>query len=172
MDTDAILERKPGIVLVDELAHTNVPGSRNIKRYQDVMELINAGIDVYSTLNIQHIESMNELVEEITGIRVRETVPDTVLNDANSIKLVDITPDDLIVRFREGKIYIPEQVGRALDNFFNEGNLIALREISFRIAAEHTDEKMSEYLRSVAKKPQFAIKEKLLVCIGDSEKVN
>lgn len=172
MDLDAILRRKPQIALVDELAHTNVPGSRNFKRYQDVLELINAGIDVYTTLNIQHIESINDVIEQITGVKVRETVPDTVLNDADYIKLVDITPDDFITRFNEGKVYVPDQASRAIKNFFNQGNLIALREISFRTAAEHTDEKMSEYLRTNAKKSTFVIREKFLVCIGDDAAVN
>lgn len=172
MDADAVIARKPQIALVDELAHTDIPESRHAKRYLDVMELLNSGIDVYTTLNIQHLEGMNSTIEEITGIHVKETIPDSVLNEADAIKLVDISPNDLLNRFREGKVYIPEQAERAAENFFNEGNLIALRELAFRAAAEHVDEKMTEYLESQLSDERWVIKEKILVCIGDNQFLN
>lgn len=172
LNLDHLLEIKPEIALIDELAHTNVPGSRNLKRHQDVYELLNAGIDVYTTLNIQHIESMNSMVEQITKIKVMETLPDKILNEADDIKLVDIPPKDLLLRFQEGKIYVPEQAEVAVKNFFNEGNLMALRELSFRAAAEHVDEKMMEYMKSNFIDGQWQIKEKILVCVGDSKELN
>src|SRR6266704_120013 len=129
MDLDAILKRRPQLVLVDELAHTNAPGSRHPKRYLDVEELIAAGIDVHTTLNIQHVESLNDVVARITRIRVRETVPDSVLDEADDIEIVDIAPDDLIKRLHEGKVYVPQQVERAVRHFFSSGNLTALREL-------------------------------------------
>jgi len=172
LNIDRLLERAPDIALVDELAHTNVPGSRNLKRYQDIYEILNSGIDVYTTLNIQHIESMNSTVEQITKIKVTETLPDTILNEADDIKLVDLPPKDLLLRFQEGKIFIPEQAHIAMRNFFNEGNLMALRELSFRAAAEHVDEKMMEYMRSNFLDGEWKIKEKILVCIGDSKELN
>lgn len=172
MDIDSVIARRPQIALVDELAHTNVPGSRHVKRHQDVQELLNEGIDVYTTLNVQHLESMNDLVAQVTGILVKETLPDTVLNEADEIKLVDLPPNDLIQRFKEGKIYIPDQAELAMDNFFNEGNLIALREMTFRVAAEHVDEKMLEYMKSKSIEHLWRVKEKLLICIGGSKDLN
>ena len=139
MDLDAVLARHPDVVLVDELAHTNVPGSRHEKRWQDVEEVLAAGIDVYSTLNIQHIESLNDLVARITGVRVQETVPDTVLQMADEIKLIDLPPEDLIQRMREGKVYMPAEAGRALGNFFSRPNLTALRELAMQTAAARVD---------------------------------
>src|SRR5262249_54093980 len=130
MDLDAVLARRPTIVLVDELAHTNAPGSRHPKRYLDVEELLDNGINVYTTVNIQHIESLNDVVAQITHIRVRETVPDTVFDRADAVELVDLTPDDLIERLREGKVYVPEQAERALAHYFSPGNLTALRELA------------------------------------------
>ena len=127
MDLDAVLARSPQIALVDELAHTNAPGSRHEKRWQDVEELLAAGIDVYTTVNIQHFESLNDIVAQITGVKVRETVPDRLLDEATEIRLVDIPPEDLLQRLREGKIYIPEQAAWAVEKFFKPGNLIALR---------------------------------------------
>ncbi len=132
MDLDAILNRKPQIVLVDELAHSNAPGSRHEKRWQDVEEILEAGIDVYTTINIQHFESLNDVVAQITGIIVRETVPDRLLDLAFEIKLIDIPPEDLIQRLNEGKIYIPDQAAKAIEKFFRPGNLMALRELSLR----------------------------------------
>src|SRR6187402_3377452 len=127
MDLDAILQRRPRLVLVDELAHDNAPGSRHPKRYLDVEELLDRGIDVYTTLNIQHVESLNDVVAQITRIRVRETVPDRIIDRADEIELIDLTPDDLIRRLREGKVYLPKSAERALGHYFSPGNLTALR---------------------------------------------
>lgn len=135
MDLDAILARRPRLVLVDELAHTNIPGSRHVKRWQDVEEIRDAGIDVCSTLNVQHLESLNDVVERITGVRVRETLPDGVLQKADEIALIDLPPQELIKRLREGKVYVPEQARRAADHFFSTGTLTALREMALRQAA-------------------------------------
>src|SRR5262245_44869916 len=126
LDLDAALARRPELILVDELAHTNAEGSRHPKRWQDVGELLHAGIDVSSTLNVQHVESLNDVIAKITGVVVRETVPDSVLEQAHEIKLVDVPPDDLLERLREGKVYVPAQAQRAIENFFRKGNLIAL----------------------------------------------
>ncbi len=159
-------------MLVDELAHTNAPGSRHAKRFQDVQELIGAGIDVYTTLNIQHLESMNDRVAQITKVKVQETVPDSVLDEADEIKIVDLPPGELMQRFREGKVYIPPQAAVAIDNFFNEGNLIALREMTLRRAAEHIDEQMLEYMQSRSIQGPWPAGETLLVCIGNSTELN
>src|SRR5581483_11681657 len=140
MDIDAIETRRPQIVLVDELAHTNATGSRHPKRYLDVEELLNRGIDVYSTVNIQHIESLNDVVAQITHVRVRETVPDTIFDRADAVELVDITPGDLIERLKDGKVYVPRQAERALQHFFSPTNLTALRELAMRRTAERVDE--------------------------------
>jgi two-component system, OmpR family, sensor histidine kinase KdpD len=135
MDIDAILTRCPRLVLVDEMAHTNVEGSRHPKRYQDVEEILAAGIDVYSTLNVQHLESLNDVVARITKVRVNETVPDSVLDRADDVELVDLTPEDLIQRLKDGKVYLPETAERAVQNYFVPGNLTALREIALRRTA-------------------------------------
>src|SRR5262245_33913886 len=135
-DLDAALKRRPSLILVDELAHTNIPGSRHPKRYLDVEDLLNAGIDVYTTVNIQHIESLNDVVAQITRVRVRETVPDSILDRADAVELVDLTPDDLIQRLKEGKVYVPKQAERALKNYFSPANLTALRELALRRTAE------------------------------------
>jgi two-component system, OmpR family, sensor histidine kinase KdpD len=172
MDLDAVLVRHPQLALVDELAHTNVPGSRHAKRYQDVEELLGAGIDVYTTLNVQHMESMNDVVAQISGVKVKETIPDSVFDDANEIKIVDLPPQELMQRFREGKVYVPEQAAVAIENFFNEGNLIALREMTFRRAAEHVDEQMLEYMQSRSISGPWPAGERLLVCIGNSQTLN
>lgn len=171
-DVDAVLMRKPQLVLVDELAHTNAPGSRHAKRYQDVQEIIAAGIDVYTTLNIQHLESMNDRVAQITRVKVQETIPDSVLDEADEIKIVDLPPAELMQRFREGKVYIPPQAAVAMENFFNEGNLIALREMTLRRAAEHIDEQMLEYMQSRSIQGPWPAGETLLVCIGNSNELN
>jgi two-component system, OmpR family, sensor histidine kinase KdpD len=147
MDTDAVLARRPQVALVDELAHTNAPGSRNAKRYQDVQELLNAGITVISTLNIQHLEGLNDLVESITGVRQRETVPDRVLDEADEVELVDIAPDALRARLRHGNVYPPERAQKALDNYFSQGNLTALRELALRRMAEKTETQLDELMR-------------------------
>src|SRR4029079_843796 len=129
MDIDAILARRPEIVLVDELAHTNVAGSRHPKRYSDVEEILDAGIDVYSTVNIQHLESLNDVVAQITGVRIRETIPDGIIERADEIKLIYLSPEDLIQRLREGKVYVPQAAANAIANYFRPGNLTALREL-------------------------------------------
>ncbi len=165
-DLDAALARKPQVILVDELAHTNVQGSRHEKRWQDVEELLNAGIDVYTTLNVQHVESANDIVAQITRIHVKETVPDLVLERANEIELVDLTPDELIERLKEGKVYVPEHSERALENFFRKGNLIALRELALRATAERVDDQMQKYRQHEFIKEIWPARERLLVCIG------
>src|SRR5215467_12662701 len=139
MDVDAILARHPAVVLVDELAHTNVPGSQNEKRYQDVQELLAAGITVISTLNIQHLEGLNDIIESITGVRQRETLPDRVLDEADEVELVDIAPDALRARLRHGNVYPSERAERALQNYFSQSNLTALRELALRRTAEKTE---------------------------------
>ncbi len=144
-DLDSALRRKPAIMLVDELAHTNAPGSRHKKRWQDVYELLGAGISVYSTVNVQHLESLNDVVSQITGVNVRETVPDFLLDRADEIELIDLPPDDLLQRLREGKVYMPEQAAAAIENFFRKGNLIALRELALRRTADRVDEQMQVY---------------------------
>ncbi len=172
MDLDAVLARKPKLVLVDELAHTNAPGSRHQKRYQDVEEVLDAGIDVYATLNIQHLESLNDAIAQITKVTVRETVPDKILDEADEIKIIDLPPQDLIQRFKEGKVYVPASATRAMANFFNRGNLIALREMLFRRAADRVDEQMREYMRELAISGPWPAGERLLVCIGDNMALN
>jgi two-component system, OmpR family, sensor histidine kinase KdpD len=168
MDIDAVLARRPRIALVDELAHTNAPGSRHEKRWQDVEELLAAGIDIYTTVNIQHFESLNDIVTQITGVKVQETVPDRLLDEAAEIKLVDIPPEDLLQRLREGKVYIPEQAARAADKFFKPGNLIALRELSMRRAAARVDEEMRSYMETRSIAGPWPVAEKLLVCVSGS----
>ncbi len=168
MDIDAILSTRPQLVLVDELAHTNAPGSRHPKRYQDVEEILDAGIDVYTTLNIQHLESLNDVVAQITGVTVKETIPDRVIDEASEIELVDLPPQELLQRLKEGKVYVPELAAQAIDKFFNEGNLYALRELTLRRAAERIDEQMLAYMQIRAISGPWAAKENLLVCIGPS----
>ncbi|WP_292960449.1 sensor histidine kinase [Novosphingobium sp. UBA1939] len=166
MDIDAILARRPQLVLVDELAHTNAPGSRHDKRYQDVEELLAAGIDVYSTLNIQHLESLNDLVASFTKVRVRETLPDRVIENAE-IEIVDIPPDELIERLREGKVYVPDEASRALGHFFSKSNLSALRELALRRAAQAVDAQMLDYVRANAVGGTFAVNDRLVVAISE-----
>jgi len=168
MDTDAVLARRPQIALVDELAHTNAPESRHAKRYQDVQELLNAGIDVYSTLNIQHIESLNDVVAQITGVTVRETIPDHILDHAHQIVLVDLPPEELIQRLQGGKVYVPEQAQRAIKKFFRAGNLTALRELALRRAARRVDEQMNSYMQTRAIPGPWAAGERLMVCVSPS----
>jgi two-component system sensor histidine kinase KdpD len=167
-DLDAALARHPALLLVDELAHTNAPGSRHAKRWQDVEELLAAGVNVYTTLNIQHFESLNDVVAQITGITVRETVPDSVLEQADEVELVDVTPDVLQQRLREGKVYVPEQAGRAIERFFRKGNLIALRELALRRTAERVDAQMRGYMAEQGIRETWATGERLVVCIGPS----
>ena len=165
-DLDATLKSRPALVLVDELAHSNVPGSRHIKRYQDIEELLDAGIDVYTTLNVQHIESLNDVVAQITGVIVRETVPDRVIDEANEIEVVDLAPPELLQRLKEGKVYVPEMAAKAIEKFFNEGNLYALRELALRRAAERVDEQMLAYMQTRSIPGPWAAGEHLLVSIG------
>jgi two-component system sensor histidine kinase KdpD len=153
-------------VLVDELAHTNVPGSRHAKRYQDVEELISAGINVYTTLNIQHLESLNDVVAQITSTRVRETIPDRVIDEVTDIELIDLPTDELLNRLKEGKVYIPEQAERAIEKFFRQGNLTALRELTMRRAAERVDDQMLDYMGKRAISGPWPAGERLLVCVG------
>jgi two-component system sensor histidine kinase KdpD len=165
-DLDAALARKPGLLVLDELAHTNAPGSRHAKRYSDVEELLSYGIDVYTTLNIQHLESLNDIVARITRIRVRETLPDKILERADEIELVDLTPEELIDRLHEGKVYLPEQAGRAVKNYFKPGNLTALRELALRRTAERIDDQMVDYMREHAIPGPWPAGERIMVAIS------
>jgi two-component system, OmpR family, sensor histidine kinase KdpD len=167
MDLDAIITRRPQLALVDELAHTNATGSRHPKRHMDVEELLNRGIDVYTTVNIQHIESLNDVVTQITRVRVRETVPDSVFDRADAIELVDLTPDDLIQRLKEGKVYVPQQAERALENYFSPSNLTALRELALRRTAERVDEQLLTQLQAQAIAGPWPAGERILVCISE-----
>src|ERR1700748_1465467 len=167
MDLDAILQRRPRLVLVDELAHDNAPGSRHPKRYLDVDELLAAGIDVYTTLNVQHIESLNDVVAKITQVRVRETVPDSILDRADDIELVDLTPEDLLQRLKDGKVYFPGAAERAAQNYFVPGNLTALRELALRRTAQRVDAQMVNYMRAHAIEGPWEAGERVLVCVGE-----
>ena len=168
MDIDAVLARRPQLALVDELAHTNAPGSRHAKRYQDVQELLKAGIDVYTTVNIQHLESLNDVVAQITGVVVRETVPDRILDEAHEIELIDLPSDELLQRLQEGKVYVPEQAAQAMRKFFRPGNLSALRELALRRAADRVDEQLRAYMQSHAIPGPWPAGERLLVCVSPS----
>ena len=168
MDLDAILARKPKNVLVDELAHTNVPGSRHAKRYQDVLELLDAGIDVFTTVNVQHLESRADVVQQITGVVMRETVPDTIFDRADEVELVDITPDELLKRLAEGKVYVSDKAQFAAQRFFRRGNLTALREMSLRLTAQHVDQQLRDYMQLHQISGQYKSGERLLVAVGPS----
>jgi two-component system sensor histidine kinase KdpD len=165
-DLDAALARKPALILMDELAHSNVAGSRHPKRWQDIDELLAAGIDVYSTVNVQHLESLNDVVSGITGIRVWETVPDKVFDAADEVVLVDLPPDELLQRLQAGKVYLPNQAERAIRNFFRKGNLIALRELALRRTADRVDDQMLQYRRDQFVSPVWQTRDSLLACIG------
>lgn len=167
MDLDALLARRPEIALVDELAHTNAPGSRHPKRYLDIEELLNYGISVYTTINIQHLESLNDVVAQITRIRVRETVPDSILDRADDIELVDLTPEDLIKRLKEGKVYVPKQAKRALDHYFSRGNLTALRELALRRTAERVDDQLLSHMQAHAIPGPWPAGDRILVCVSE-----
>jgi two-component system sensor histidine kinase KdpD len=167
-DLDAALARRPDVILMDELAHTNAEGSRHPKRWQDVEELLDAGIDVFSTLNVQHVESLNDVIAKITGVVVRETVPDSLLEAAHAIKLVDLPPEDLLERLREGKVYVSAQAQRAIENFFRKGNLIALRELALRHTAERVDAQMLAYRRAQGIEGAWAATEQILVAVSPS----
>jgi two-component system sensor histidine kinase KdpD len=168
MDLDAVMARRPDLAVVDELAHTNAPGSRHVKRYQDVMELLEAGIDVYTTLNVQHLESLNEVVTQITGAVVRETVPDRIIDESADIRVVDLPTEELLRRLDEGKVYVPDQAARAIRRFFRKGNLTALREIALRRAAARVDDQMLDYMRARAIAGPWSAGERLLVCVSPS----
>ena len=167
MDLDAVIARRPKIALVDELAHTNAAGCRHPKRYLDVEELLSNGIDVYTAVNIQHIESLNDVVAQITHVRVRETVPDSVFDRADAIELIDLTPDDLIQRLKEGKVYVPKQAERALEHYFSPGNLTALRELALRRTAERVDEQLLTHMQANAIAGPWAAGERILVCVSE-----
>jgi len=167
-DLEAALESHPELIIVDELAHTNAPGVTHAKRWQDVERLLDAGIDVYTTLNVQHLESLNDVVAHITGVVVRETVPDSIFEQADEVELVDIAPDDLLERLREGKVYIPQEADRAEENFFNKGNLLALRELALRRTAERVGAQMDDFRQQHAVARTWAARERLLVCVGPS----
>src|SRR5246500_1380906 len=170
MDLDAVIARRPQIALVDELAHTNVAGSRHPKRYLDVEELLSRGIDVYTAVNIQHIESLNDVVAQITHVRVRETVPDSIFDRADAIELIDLTPDDLIQRLREGKVYVPKQAERALEHNFSPTNLTALRELALRRTAERVDEQLLNEMQAHAIQGPWPAGERILVCISEDSR--
>jgi two-component system sensor histidine kinase KdpD len=164
-DLDAALARRPRLLLLDELAHTNAPGLRHAKRWQDALELLDAGIDVYTTLNVQHLESLNDLVNQVTGVSVRETVPDNVLDDADDVEFVDLAPEELLRRLAEGKVYLPERAAEAARHFFRRGNLLALRELALRRTAEHVDADVRDYRRDHAIDSAWPVTERILVCV-------
>jgi len=168
MDLDAILLRHPQLVLVDELAHTNIPGTRHPKRYQDVLELIAAGIDVYTTVNVQHLESRADTVRQITGTTVRETVPDSILEMAHEIELIDLAPEDLQKRLAEGKVYLGDRAEAAAHNFFRTGNLTALREMALRLTAERVDHQLQDYMQINQIAGPWKSGERLMVAISSS----
>lgn len=167
-DLEGAIARKPDVILVDELAHSNAEGSTHPKRWQDIEDLLAAGINVYTTLNVQHLESLNDIVAQVTSIPVRETVPDHVFEDADEVELVDLAPDDLIDRLRDGKVYVSEQASRAIENFFRKGNLFALRELALRKTAERVNEQALDYRMQHDVAKIWATSEKLLVCVGPS----
>lgn len=169
LDVDAVLACHPTTVLVDELAHTNAPGSKYEKRYQDVLEILDHGINVITTLNIQHLESLNDVMYQITGIKVNETVPDSILQNANEVVVVDLTPDALQNRLRRGSIYKVEKVPQALKNFFRKGNLSALRELVLRQTAEEVDEDLDEYMKREGIRDNWHTVERVMVCISSSQ---
>lgn len=168
LDLDAALRHRGAIVLVDELAHTNSPGARHARRHQDVAELLAAGIDVYTTLNVQHLDSLSDVVAQITGVTVRETVPDSVFEQADEVEVVDLAPDDLLRRLREGKVYLPERIAAAADNFFRKGNLIALRELALRATADRVDDQMEVWRRSEGTVRPWPVVERLVVSVSPS----
>ena len=165
MDVDAVLARRPRVALVDELAHTNAPGSRHEKRYEDVEELLDAGITVISTLNVQHVESLNDYVQELIGVAVHETVPDRVLDEADQIELIDMAPEALIQRMRHGNVYPPEQARRALENFFTLGNLTALRDIALRATAREVEDQLDAYIRAGSIAGKGGVAERIMVAV-------
>jgi two-component system sensor histidine kinase KdpD len=169
-DLEKAIARRPAIVLVDELAHTNLPNSKHIKRWEDIKELLEHGIDVYTTLNVQHVESLNDIISQITGVTVKETVPDFILEQANAVELIDLPPDDLLKRLQEGKVYAPEQAEIATKKFFNKGNLIALRELALRMTAERVNAQVLLYRETQSIQKTWPTTEKVLVCIAANAK--
>ncbi len=167
-DLDAALARRPALLLLDELAHTNAPGSRHAKRWQDVLELVDAGIDVYTTVNVQHVESLNDIIAQITHVQVRETIPDSLLDRADELELIDIAPEELLQRLREGKVYLTEQAQRAAEHFFKRGNLLALRELALRRTAQQVDDDVQQYRLSHGVTATWPVGERILVCVGPS----
>ncbi|MEP7043305.1 MAG: two-component system sensor histidine kinase KdbD, partial [Dokdonella sp.] len=165
-DLDGALARRPQLLLVDELAHSNHPGARHPKRWQDVEELQSAGIDVYTTVNVQHIESLNDVVAQITGVQVRETIPDQVFAAADDVELVDLTPDELLERLAEGKVYVQDKARQAAESFFRKGNLIALRQLALRATADRVDAALREYRDHHAISATWATTDRVLVCVG------
>ncbi len=165
-DLDAALSRHPTVILIDELAHTNAPALRHTKRWQDVQELLKAGITVYTTVNVQHLESLNDVVAQITGVRVRETVPDSAIERADDVELIDLPPDDLLQRLKDGKVYVPQQIQHAIQHFFTKGNLIALRELALRRTAERVDQQMEVYRRDHAVVRTWPAAETIMVCVN------
>ncbi len=168
MDLDALIARRPQLALIDELAHTNVSESRHEKRWQDVEDVLASGIDVYTTLNIQHLESLNDIVARVSGVRVRETLPDKVLELADEIELVDLPPEELIERLRQGKVYLHDQIARAIQNFFSKGNLTALRELAMRVAADRVDAQMIAHMKSHAIEGPWPTQERIMVCVNEA----
>ena len=165
LDVDAVIRRAPDVVLIDELAHQNAPGMRNQKRWQDVQDILQAGINVHSTLNVQHLQSLNDVVAQVTGVRVRETVPDQVVAEATELRLIDLAPEALIDRLKQGKVYPPRQTQQALDKFFRLGNLTALRELVLRTVADRTDEDLGEYRRAHNITEPWPTRDRVLVCV-------
>ncbi len=165
LDVEAVLRRQPDVVLVDELAHQNPPGLRHEKRYEDVQEILEAGINVHSTLNVQHLQSLNDIVAQVTGVRVREIVPDSVVADATELRLIDLAPEALVERMRQGKVYPSDQARRALDNFFRVGNLTALRELALRTVADEADSDLDDYMRLHHIEGPWQTKDRVLVCV-------
>ena len=165
MDTEAVIARHPQVALVDELAHTNVPGSSHEKRYEDVEDLLAAGITVISTLNIQHIESLNDTVQQLTGVPVRETIPDWVVDQADEVELIDMSPRALIQRMKHGNIYPPAQAQRALDNFFTPGNLTALRDLALRATAREVEDDLSQYMEAGTLAGPQGASERIMVAV-------
>jgi two-component system sensor histidine kinase KdpD len=165
-DLNAALACRPSLILVDDLAHTNAPGSRHVKRWQDVAELLAAVIDVYAAMNVQELESLNDVVAQITGVVVRETIPDSMFECADEIEFIDLSPDELLQRLNEGKVDLPEQAARTVPGFFRRGNLIALRELALRLTAARVDEQMRRYKREHAIEQVWPANERILVCIG------
>ena len=168
MDLDALIARRPQLALIDELAHTNVGENRHDKRWRDVEEVLAAGIDVYTTLNVQHLETLNDTVARISGVRVRETIPDRVLELADEIELIDLPPEELIERLRQGKVYVADQVARAIQNFFAKGNLTALRELAMRVAADRVDAQLVAHMRRTAIAGPWPTQERILVCVNEA----